>query len=135
MAEAPFGHEPSAVAVRRILQVGVVLGLAVVAVVVIVSAVLHRRLSPEREERAIAATVLPPSSAPRLETHPTGDLQALRKQKDTVLHSWGWTEKHEFAHIPIERAMALYVQQRALPAPTSSGRNAPAGTSPPEARP
>jgi hypothetical protein len=122
VTEAPFGHESSAIAVRRILQVGVLLGLLVIAVVVIVSSVLRERLSPAREERSIIATVLPPPGVPRLQTHSTHDLQALRTQKDAVLHGWGWTETHDYAHIPIERAMALYVKQHAAEAASPSRR-------------
>lgn len=113
MAEPPFGHESSAIAVRRILEVGAVLGIAVVVIAVGIVATLRERLSPLREERAITPTTPLPPNAPRLETRPAVDLAALRIQKDGLLHSWGWTEAHEFAHIPIERAMTLYVKQRA----------------------
>lgn len=126
MAEPPFGHESSAIAVRRILEVGAVLGIAVVVIVFAVTGTLRERLSPTRQERAIQATTPLPPNVPRLETHPAVDLATLRIQKDAVLHSWGWTEEHEFAHIPIERAMTLYVKQRATVQPGAVQQAPPA---------
>ena len=145
MAEPPFGHESSAIAVRRIVEIGAVLGVAVLVIVVAIVATLRERLSPAREERAIQATTPLPPNVPRLETHPAVDLATLRVQKDAVLHSWGWTESHEFAHIPIERAMTLYVErapaqphavQQAPPAQPAApaGRQVPVAASLPESR-
>jgi len=57
---------------------------------------------------------LPPE--PRLQTNPRQDLRDLRDAEDTVLSTYGWTDKNAGAvRIPIDEAMKLTVQ-RGLPA-------------------
>lgn len=110
MAERPFGHEPSGIAVRRVGAVGAVTAIAVTFTVTIVCLVLRERLQPARTVGRETVTAIPPR--PRLQAQPHSDLAALRSEKEGVLQSWGWVDHSgKFVHIPIERAMALYVQQ------------------------
>jgi len=125
MAEPPFGHEPSGIDVRRVLGVGGVLALGVVVTVIAVCLVLPRHFQPARLRNA-HPSLIPP--APRLQTHPAADLAALRVQKQAMLEGWGWTDaSRQFAHIPVERAMAIYARQHA---PAESAPIAPARSTP-----
>lgn len=109
MSEHPFGHEPSGVAVRRILLIGAALAGGVIVTVAAVCLTLAMGLVPTPGLSVSPAAVIPP--APRLETHPTEDLAALRARQRASLESWGWADR-SFAQIPIERAMALYAEQQ-----------------------
>ncbi len=112
MAEPPFGHESSAVAVWRILAAGAVLAAGVILTVSAIIFVLHQLIEPARTREHARPGLIPP--APRLEANPAADLAALRAQKQAQLESWGWTDStRRFAHIPIERAMALYAREHA----------------------
>ena len=109
MAEASSGHAPSGIDVWSIVGL-----LAIVAVAVIVlawaihSAMLHW-VTPQHAALVARPAAIPP--APRLQPSPGGDLEALRSQKQALLSQWTWTDaSHQFARIPIERAMSLYAQ-------------------------
>src|SRR5579871_6392943 len=52
----------------------------------------------------------PPS--PRLEEHPAMELQELHKKEDSLLSTYGWTDKTAGAvRIPIDRAIDLELQR------------------------
>jgi len=110
MAELhPFGHEPTAIAARRVLWVGAV----VAALVLIIIACCTGRAA--RHDPAVARLPRepPPSAAPRLQAHPHGDLVVLLRQQEALLSSYAWIDAtHGTARIPIERAMAIYVQEQ-----------------------
>jgi hypothetical protein len=72
------------------------------------------RTAPEFPMAAGQGQRLPPE--PRLQTNPRQDLRDLRDAEDTVLTTYGWTDKNAGAvRIPIDEAMKLTVQ-RGLPA-------------------
>lgn len=120
MAEPPYGHESSRIAVRRVLGVGAVLALGVIVTVIGVWMFLQHRLEGAFARNSAHAGLIPP--APRLQAHPTADLAALRAQKQALLEHWGWSdETHEFARIPIEQAMTIYARQPQASMPTSVG--------------
>lgn len=51
--------------------------------------------------------------APRLQTEPRADLEALRARDAHVLGTYGWVDRTQgIARIPIERAMALLADRR-----------------------
>lgn len=111
MAEPPFGHEDSGVATRRILGIGAVLGVGVILTVLAVCLALQHRLGGTLARNSARAGLIPP--APRLQPHPYVDVAELRAQKQARLEGWGWTDgTRQFAHIPIEQAMAIYSRQR-----------------------
>lgn len=126
MAERPFGHEPSGIAVRRVGAVGAVTAMVVILTVTIVCLVLRERLQPARTVAGQTVTAIPPR--PRLQAQPRSDLAALRSEKEGVLQSWGWSDDSgKFAHIPIERAMALYAQQHSPTTDAAAARASSAG--------
>lgn len=110
MAEPPFGHEYSGVATRRILGVGAILAVGVILTVIAVCLVLQHNIGGTLVRNSAHAGLIPP--APRLEPHPYVEVAALRAQKQAQLENYGWTDAtRQFAHIPIEQAMAIYVRQ------------------------
>ena len=118
MAEPPFGHESSAIAVTRVLSVGAILALTVIVTVIVIRIILMEWITPQHAKVVARSAVIPP--APRLQPHPDNDLAALRAQKQALLSTQAWTDPtHDFARIPIERAMALYVRQHAPATKTS----------------
>lgn len=108
--QAPFGHESPGVATRKV--VGVVLALGTVAAIALVALwlALTYLVMPRHAQLKTQPAVLPP--APRLQPHPDNDLTALREEKRALLDGYAWADKsHQFARIPIGRAMQMYVQE------------------------
>ncbi|HEY6922851.1 MAG TPA: hypothetical protein VI653_05245, partial [Steroidobacteraceae bacterium] len=118
MAEPPFGHESPGIRVRTILKLGAAFAVAVVVVVVLLRVVVGLYVIPQHAQIVARPGTVPPT--PRLQTSPTEAVGALRADKQALLSRWTWTDAaHQFARIPIERAMELTVKQR------SSGLRAP----------
>ena len=110
--EHPFGHEPSAIAVRRVLMIGAILAFVVITSVVVLHFVLRDMVMPRHAELMLRPGVLPPE--PRLQPSPQNDLAVFRAKKEALLSGYGWTDtSHTYARIPIARAMQIYAQQRA----------------------
>jgi hypothetical protein len=123
--EHPFGHEPSAIAVRRVLATGGALALIVIGIVIVLHFALRDAAMPYHAQVAVRPAPIPPP--PRLQPSPENDLAQLRAQKERLLSYYAWTDSaHRYAHIPISRAMEIYVQQHASSSKTNS---APAAAS------
>ncbi|MCD6679885.1 MAG: hypothetical protein LT102_04390 [Burkholderiaceae bacterium] len=121
MAEsAPrFGHESSSVSWRLVLGVVAILVVVVVVAVVALHFVLTDWAMPQHEQVVARRGTVPP--APRLQPDPRTDLAELRREKSALLSGYAWADaEHEFARIPIERAMALYAQRRSAQAREAS---------------
>jgi hypothetical protein len=113
-------HEPSDVNVRAIILTG--LGIVVLATILyILLWLLFEALSG----REVGLHLPPPPLAdrpsgplpprPRLQSSPRSDLQEMRAEEDTILHSYGWVDEQAgVVRIPIERAMKL-LAERGLP--------------------
>ncbi len=133
MAEPPFGHEPSGLDVQRVAVVGAILMGSLILSVALVLFIAHGVMEPAHRRSHERVGVIPP--APRLQAHPGLDLEAVRRQEQRQLESWGWTDStHEYARIPIEEAMSLYLRQQASPGrgAAASGARAPSRmTAPP----
>jgi hypothetical protein len=112
------GHE------RRDIRVGTVLGwsaglvglilFTMVAMWLLVQALASRqeRLSPPASPLAGSYGPTEPP-APRLQTDPRGDLAQLRAREQAQLDGYGWRDRGAgTVHIPIDRAMELFVQRR-----------------------
>ena len=105
------GHETTDVTTRPI----VLAGAAILGLVLLSSAGVWLLIGhyARREARASAPNPLaaygpqgPP--APRLQTAPRDDLEAMRAGEDATLHSYGWVDRGAGrVRIPIERAMEL----------------------------
>ena len=70
-----------------------------------------------------------------LQSKPFTDLQTLREQENEVLHSYGWVDTAAgTVHIPIERAMRLYVARQSAvvlaPAPAAPEARVPTDSAP-----
>ena len=128
--EKPFGHEPDAINYRTILICAGILAAVVVGVVLGLHAILTGAVIPNHAEVAARPGVIPPK--PRLQPHPRSDLAKFRAQKEALLSGYAWTDpQHDYARIPIQRAMQIYVQQHAHAAPASASSSAkPAGAQP-----
>ncbi|WIG55383.1 MAG: hypothetical protein OJF61_001169 [Rhodanobacteraceae bacterium] len=125
--EKPFGHEPDAIDYRTILISAGILAAAVIGVVLGLHAVLTGAVMPNYAEVAARPGQVPPE--PRLQPHPQADLAKFRAQKEALLSGYAWTDaQHDYARIPIERAMQIYVQKhaRAKTAPASASSSAKA---------
>jgi hypothetical protein len=110
--EHPFGHEPSAIATRRVLATGGVLTLIVIGVVIVLHFALRNAAMPNHAAVAIRPAPIPPP--PRLQPSPEEDLAQLRADKARLLSHYAWTDAaHRYARIPIARAMEIYAQQHA----------------------
>jgi len=86
--------------------------------------------SGEPEERPLAFEADRQAPAPRLQSHPTLDLEALRAEEDEVLGSYAWVDRdHGVVRLPIERAMQL-IAERGLPPTAPAPESAPPGARP-----
>lgn len=108
--DAPGEYSPQAIAVRPIAAVAAgivaVIGIALVAARFVAGGIAEPAVTPGPVRTA----------EPPLQPHPARDLAAYRAEKERQLESYGWVDRdHGIAHIPIERAMALYAQQRQQP--------------------
>jgi hypothetical protein len=121
--EKPFGHEPDAINYRTILVGAGVLAAVVIAIGVGLHLILTRAVIPNHAEVAARPAEIPPK--PRLQAHPQTDLAKFRAEKQALLSGYAWTDtQHDYARIPIQRAMRIYVQQHAHMAPVSASSNA-----------
>jgi hypothetical protein len=108
-----------------VLGVGSIIAVAVILAVTAIGIVLTHWIAPNHAQIVARRAAIPPS--PRLQSDPHADLQGLRAQKQALLSGWAWVDStHEFARIPIDRAMALYAQQQAA----THGTKAPARAAP-----
>jgi hypothetical protein len=118
MAKQPsheiYSHETTDADVRPIVLAGV--ALAIVATIVLVISVGLFRFFVERPAQAppnpMAAEnpLFPP--APRIEVHPSTELEELRESEDRTLTTYGWVDrKAGTVRIPIDRAMELQLQR------------------------
>jgi hypothetical protein len=124
--EKPFGHEPDAINYRTILVGAGVLAATVIVIAVGLHLILTRAVIPGHAEVAARPAQIPPT--PRLQSHPQTDLAKFRAEKQALLSGYAWTDaQHDYARIPIRRAMQIYVQQHAhaTPAPASSSASKP----------
>ena len=129
-ASAGGGHEKRDIRVRPLVLAGTIFvaawALAFILAWLLFTYFIRReaRLSPPPNflEQMYGRQVPP---EPRLQTNPLLELQQMRADEDTALHSYGWVERQAgTVHIPIDRAMAL-LAQRGLPARSEAAPAAP----------
>jgi hypothetical protein len=109
---------------RLVIRAGILLALATLVASALVL-FLFRWLS-EREAKGDAppppmASSLDPNRvppAPRLQTLPAQDLDAVRAEEDRTLTTYGWVDEHAgTVRIPIAEAMRLLVERGEAPLP------------------
>jgi hypothetical protein len=95
-----------------LLGVGVLLHLALAGFFFGLRRALDRADAPAHP---LAASPAPPPG-PRLEVAPRAALEALRRDEDALLNSYGWVDRAQGrVRIPVSRAMEL-LESRGLPA-------------------
>lgn len=124
----PFGHEPDGINYRTILIVAGTLAVVVIAIAVSLHLILTRAVLPNHGEIAARPAQIPPK--PRLQAHPQTALANFRAQKQRLLSSYAWTDaQHDYARIPIQRAMQIYAGQHTRAASPSTSGSTPASAS------
>ncbi len=117
-------HEPADLHIDKVLGVAVALAVAIVASLLALAVLFHlfERAHPGRTSEAapvVTTADLPP--LPGVVPAPGAELLKVRAQEDLHLEHYGWIDPaHTTARIPIERAMALWVQTYAAPAPPAA---------------
>lgn len=125
------GHEPPGIDARLVLSVGA--GVAVVLLLVVGAMYGLWRIWLTPDHARMSAAQVPP--LPRLQATPQEDLAAMNARTAQRLTHYAWLDRrHEFARIPIDRAMALLAQRPAgsgAPKTQSSGSQPPSPSSRP----
>lgn len=124
---------------RLVIRAGILLGLTTLVASALVL-FLFRWLA-EREAKGdappppMAASLdprrVPP--APRLQTVPVQDLDAVRAEEDRTLTTYGWVDEHAgTVRIPIAEAMRLLSERGEAPLPRTAPSASPSpGAAPP----
>ena len=111
-------HETKDLNVRAIAIFGaVILGVGVLVHLAVAAQFFSYRRSAERQDPPPHPLAVRPAvpPAPRLEVAPHAALEALRRDEDALLKSYGWIDRpHGRVRIPLSRAMDL-LEKRGLP--------------------
>jgi hypothetical protein len=134
-ASARIGaHEGADLDVPLIARLAALLGSILVLLVLATMVIfyLYEKQYPHRTSEAapvVTSAELPP--APRLQVAPRADLQEVRASEDAHLEGYAWVDRAKsVARIPIERAMARWVELQNAAGAGSSATNAPGGAMP-----
>jgi hypothetical protein len=129
---APGAHEGADLDVPLIARLAALLTTILVLLVLATAVIfyLYEKQYPHRTSEAapvVTVAELPP--APRLQATPRADLQDVLAAEETHLEGYAWVDRaHGVARIPIERAMARWVELQGTAATLPT--NAPGGTMP-----
>jgi len=112
------GHETRDADVRAIVLAGVALAIVALLIGVLVYGVFqylaHNPTTTGRANPMAQTGRFPP--APRIEEHPSLELKDLHAMEDSILTTYGWTDKATgIVRIPVDRAIELQLQ-RGFPA-------------------
>jgi hypothetical protein len=112
------GYEPDQPELRGVaLGAGAIVAAVIIAIVVAFLIVRHLTEDETAEKPRQAPAI---SGGPRLQAMPERDFPAFHAQKQRLLGEYAWVDRDKgIVRIPIERAMALLVQQHAGTAPTT----------------
>jgi len=111
----PPGHEMRDARIAPIVLTGAGLALTVAIVGLIVYGVFqyletHPATSARVNPMSAEESQIPP--APRIEEHPAIEIQQLHVQENSILSTYGWTDKKAgVVRIPIDRAMELQLER------------------------
>lgn len=123
------GHENKDASVRPIvlILVGLAVSVFIVGLLVygIFSYLADHPLNTARPN-PLAESVQQVPSVPQLDTHPGAELKQVHSYEDSILSTYGWTDKQKgIVRIPIDQAMQLELQRgyptRPAAATTNSG--------------
>ena len=116
---SPAGHEKRDAGIRPIVLTGAGLAISVAIVGLIVFGIfrfleMHPATSARANPMSAGDSQIPPR--PRLEVHPTIELQQLHVDEDRTLSTYGWADKKAgVVRIPIDRAMELQLERGFAP--------------------
>jgi hypothetical protein len=109
------GHETRDARIAPILLTGAGLALTVAIVGLVVYSIFqyletHPATSTRANPMSAEESQIPP--APRIEEHPAIEIQQLHAQENSILSTYGWTDKKAgVVRIPIDRAMELQLER------------------------
>lgn len=107
-------HEPDRIDGRRLALLGAIFAV-VLALVLLLVYLLWHPMPPA----PVDAVAVPPS--PRLQPDPRRDFLATRQAQRDRLQSYGWDDPgHRYAHVPVQRAMAVMTRSTSNPPPGAS---------------
>ncbi len=121
------GHEPDLARASRVFLSSAMLALLLSLSLWIVYDVLTALTRQKSSIEPASLVELPPPkvAGPRLNPDQPRELEALRRQENTLLDTYGWVDRHDgVARIPIARAMAI-LAERGLSAAPSKHEAAP----------
>lgn len=114
-AAVTAGHEVQDAKIGPIVYTGAGLALTVAIVGLIVYGVFHYlgahpATSARPNPMAAETSQIPPE--PRIEEHPAIEIQQLHALEDSILSTYGWTDKKAgVVRLPIDRAMELQLER------------------------
>jgi hypothetical protein len=123
-ARRALGHEPSDVNLGRLALIGVVIAVvgALTSIGLYGLFVFLLSQPPAAQPPSGLGIAQPSPPAPRLQTDPVADWQALQATEEAALHSYSWADRGAGkVRIPIDRAIDL-LAQRGLPVESGSTR-------------
>jgi hypothetical protein len=113
--QRPAGHETRDARIAPIVLTGVGLALTVAIVGFVVYGIFryletHPTTSARANPMSAEESQIPPT--PRIEEHPAIEIQQLHAQENSILSTYGWTDKKAgVVRIPIDRAMELQLER------------------------
>jgi hypothetical protein len=123
-AKRAIGHEPSDIRLGRLVLIGVVIAVIGALTTAALYGMFVFLLSrpPAAQPPSGLGIAQPSPPAPRLQTDPVADWQALQATEEATLHSYSWADRGAGkVRIPIDRAIDL-LTQRGLPVAPGSTR-------------
>ena len=119
------GHEVTDASIRPIVLMGGALAAGAAVVCVLVYGIFaylaaHPLTLAPANPMAAVEPRFPP--APRIEEHPAVQLKDLREREDSILSTYGWSDKQAgIVRIPVDRASELMLE-RGFPTRKEAGR-------------
>jgi hypothetical protein len=107
------GHETRDVPIRPIVLSGIILAVVTAIVIAVSVGVFKYFAQPGEAVAPNPFTSNPPlSPGPRVEEHPSLELEQLRLKEDRTLTTYGWADKQKGeVRIPIDRAIDLQLER------------------------
>jgi hypothetical protein len=115
LQQHPAGHEARDAKIAPIVLTGAGLALTVAIVGLVVYGIFqyletHPATGARPNPMSAEESQIPPR--PRIEEHPAIEIQQLHAQENSILSTYGWTDKKTgVVRIPIDRAMELQLER------------------------
>jgi hypothetical protein len=128
LSASPSAHEGSDLDVAAVLKIAAAFGITLALSIVILALLFHvfEQNHPARTSEAaplVTSAELPP--APGVTADPAAELRDVQTQENLHLNRYTWVDaSHTSAQIPIDRAMAIWVETYSSTPPTLPGPQA-----------